>query len=87
MDSEDRSTQKDTSSSAVTSSLSDEQLIKFLGIDGNPMAQAVVDALSPQKRALYDRMATIEIELDLWQQGLGPKPQGVLVDFDRKAFR
>lgn len=67
--------------------MTDDQLKKFLGIDGNPMAQAVVDALSPQKRALYDRMATIEIELDLWQQGLGPKPQGVLVDFDRKAFR
>jgi hypothetical protein len=67
--------------------MTDEELIKYLGIPSDhPMGLTVVRALSPEKRACYERMASIEMELQLWQDGLGPKPN-ILVDFPRKAFR
>lgn len=67
--------------------MTDDQLKQYLGIANHPKAQKVVDALTANQRATYERMANIEIEVALWQDGLGPKPQGVLMDFDRKAFR
>ena len=34
-----------------------------------------------------DRMANLEIEINLWQHGLGPKPKGVLIDTVRDTKR
>ena len=68
--------------------MTDEEMATFLGIPADePKRLAVVKALSSGKRAVFERMATLEIELKLWQDGLGPKPTGVLLDFPRKAFR
>jgi hypothetical protein len=67
--------------------MTDDELAKFLGIEGHPKADAVIAGLSPEKRATFDRMATIEVEVDLWQQGLGPKPTGVLIDTVRDKKR
>lgn len=67
--------------------MTDDELAKFLGIAGHPKAQAVIAALPPAKRALYDRMAGLETELTLWQEGLGPKPAGVLLDTERSTRR
>lgn len=67
--------------------MTDEDLVKYLGIPSdNPMGMTVVRALSPAKRACYERMASIETELQLWQDGLGPKPN-VLIDTDRSTQR
>lgn len=63
--------------------MSDEELAAFLGIAGHPKRHAVIAALSPAKRALFDRMAGLEMEVELWQAGLGPKPTGVLIDTER----
>lgn len=65
--------------------MTDAELIKFLGIDGEPKAQALVDRLSPAKRSAYERMASLESDIALWQAGFGPKPTGVLMDFPRKG--
>lgn len=69
--------------------MTDEQLAKFVGItEMSAEVQALfIEKLPPEKRALFDRMANLEIELDLWQQGLGPKPQGVLIDTAKSCLR
>lgn len=68
--------------------MTDEQLADFLGIPSDhPMKASVIQALSPAKRASYERMANLEMELKLWQDGLGPKPQGVLIDTERSTRR
>lgn len=66
--------------------MTDEQLAKYLCISDNPMRDAVIKALSPAKRATYERMASIETELELWQAGLGPKPN-VMIDTERSTSR
>ncbi len=72
--------------------MTDEQLAEFIGIAGEPKAQKLIDGLSPEKRALFERMARLETEYKLWQDGLGPKPSGILLDTvqstkRRKAWR
>ena len=69
--------------------MTDAQLVKFLNIgDLAPEDQAkILRSLTPERRALYDRMAELETEIALWQMGLGPKPTGVLMDFPSKRRR
>lgn len=59
--------------------MTDEQLAQYLGISDSPKWPAVVRGLHPGVRATYERMAQLEVEIGLWQQGLGPKPSGVLL--------
>lgn len=59
--------------------MTDEQLAKYLGIADWPEWQKAVDKIEPSKRAVYERMASLEMEITLWQQGLGPKPRGVIL--------
>jgi len=67
--------------------MTDEQLAAYLGIPSDhPMKATVIKALSPAKRATYERMSSIETELELWQAGLGPKPN-VMIDTDRSTRR
>jgi hypothetical protein len=67
--------------------VSDEELIRYLGLAGEPKAQRVIANLTPAKRACYERMASLETDLFLWENGLGPRPSNVLIDYPRKAFR
>ena len=67
--------------------MTDDELIKYLGIPiDHPMGKTVVGALSPSKRACYERMASLETELQLWQDGLGPRPN-VMIDTERSTRR
>jgi len=67
--------------------MDDEHLAAYLGIPSDhPMKATVIKSLSPEKRACYDRMASLETELQLWQDGLGPKPN-VMIDTDRSTRR
>lgn len=61
--------------------MSDEQLSAFLGIDrlGWVQRTKIMLTITPDKRALYDRMANLETEVELWQAGLAPKPAGVII--------
>lgn len=63
--------------------MSDAELGAFLGLTP---AEAViaVPKITPEKRALYERMADVYLELQLWEACLGPKPQGVIVCRDHK---
>lgn len=67
--------------------MTDQELAKFLGIENEPKRDAFIAALPPKKRELFERMASLEIEVALWQQGLGPKPTGVLIDTVRDTKR
>jgi hypothetical protein len=62
--------------------MTDAELATFLGLSE---AEAhLVSKIKPDKRAVYERMAEVEIELGLWQAGLGPKPSGVIVTKGRR---
>ena len=67
--------------------MTDAELAKFLGVENEPKRDAFISALSAEKRALFDRMAEVEIEVALWADGLGPKPTGVLIDTVRATNR
>lgn len=66
--------------------MTDEQMAEYLGLKGHPKMLAVVRNLSPQRRRLYERMAEVEVEIELYEAGLAPKPQGVILTY-RKAKR
>jgi hypothetical protein len=63
--------------------MTDEQLAQYLNIRDWPNWQEAVTAIPAVRRATFERMATLETEIDLWSKGLGPKPTGVLVDSAR----
>jgi len=69
--------------------MTDEQLLEFLGVaKETPENRAkLLRSITPEKRALYERMAKLETELTIWQMGLGPKPTGVLIDSVRSVRR
>lgn len=67
--------------------MTDSELADYLGIPADhPMRMTVVQALSSTKRATYERMASLETELELWQAGLGPKPN-IMIDTERSTRR
>lgn len=60
--------------------MTDAELKKFLGIENELNADKLIARLSPLKRATFERMSELEVELNLWAAGLGPRPKGVLID-------
>ena len=69
--------------------MTDQELQEFLGISrcsASDIAK-VMATITPEKRKLYERMAAVEIETDLWLACLGPKPEGVLIDTERSTKR
>lgn len=60
--------------------MTDRQLAVYLGIIDSPKWPEVVASLTANQRAVYERMSRLETEIQLWQEGLGPKPSGVLID-------
>lgn len=68
--------------------MTDEEMAMFVGLSSEEENRVgFVKGLSPEKRALFERMASLEIEVRLWQDGLGPKPQGVIIDTERSTKR
>jgi len=68
--------------------MTDDELASFCGLkQDDPLRDKFIRSLSPNKRSLFERMAAVEMEVELWQAGLGPKPQGVLIDTDRDTKR
>jgi hypothetical protein len=61
--------------------MTDAELARFVGIpDDDPIRDKFIAKLNPTTRALFERMANVETEWNLYQAGLGPKPTGVLLD-------
>jgi hypothetical protein len=68
--------------------MTDEEMADFLGFPKNePKRLLAVQSLPPEKRALFERMAVVEVEANLWTAGLGPRPEGVLLDFAPEHVR
>lgn len=67
--------------------MTDDQLAEFLGIKGKIGWRQIIATTTPENRATYERMAQVETELHLWQLGVGPKPQGVIVCGPRQVRR
>ena len=63
--------------------MTDRQLAIYLGIANSPKWPEVIAALTKSTRGIYERMARLETEIDLWREGLGPRPTGVLIDASR----
>lgn len=59
--------------------MTDEQLADYLNIRDWPNWQEAIAAIPEPRRKLFEYMATLEIEVDLWSKGLGPKPKGALI--------
>jgi hypothetical protein len=58
-------------------------LAKFLGLADDARWPSAIAKLTAKQRATYERMANVCIELDLWQAGLAPKPENVIVCLPR----
>lgn len=68
--------------------MTDEEMAAFVGLSPEEENRVgFVKGLSPEKRALFERMAVLELQVKLWQDGLGPKPAGVLIDTERSTKR
>lgn len=66
--------------------MTDAELAEYLHLTPSE-AQIVIPKLSVSRRALHDRMKQVEIAAALRSEGLGPKPQGVLIDTERSTKR
>ena len=64
--------------------MTDEQLAIYTGIRDWPNWEEAVKQFTPKQRATFERMADFEMEWSLYQEGLGPKPTGVLIDEERR---
>jgi hypothetical protein len=66
--------------------MTDAELIEYLNL--TPYQAAIImPQITPEKRALYDRMRQVAHEAELWAAGAGPKPAGVLIDTVRAVNR
>lgn len=66
--------------------MTDAELAAYLNLSEDE-ALIVIPKIPPVRRALYARMKQVELEVELWLAGVGPKPQGVLIDTDRSMKR
>ena len=66
--------------------MTDAELAEYLHLTPAEAA-IVIPKLTPERRAFYDRMRDVVFEYELWKAGLGPKPQGVLIDTVRSTRR
>ena len=67
--------------------MTDAELAVYLGIDDDPRWPRAIAKLEPQRRATYERMADVEMELKVWQAGAAPMPKGVIVCHEHKRGR
>ena len=66
--------------------MTDAEMTAYLGIGHLPLV-VQVKLITGRKRATWERMAEIETELGPNDAGLGPRPRGVLLDYDRPPRR
>jgi len=64
--------------------MTDLELAKFLGIDDDERWPKAIAKLDPVKRANYERMSEVVIEIQLYDAGLGPKPKNVIICRDHR---
>lgn len=66
--------------------MSDEEMAKFIsGGDGWEEFLPVVTAWDAEKRETYEFLMTAAMAVELFDAGLGPMPDGVMVDYPRRT--
>jgi hypothetical protein len=63
--------------------MTDLELAEYLGIADDARWPKAIANLDPTKRAGCERMHEVENEIALWQAGVGARPTGVLMDFEK----
>jgi hypothetical protein len=63
--------------------MTEEQLAEFIGVTPADLLKPKMVAHLATHRALYERMAQVCVEAELYAAGLGPRPVGALLDFAR----
>lgn len=58
--------------------MTDADLCAFLGLTPAE-GSTVIPRLTPERRAVYERMAEVCDEIHMWEAGVGPKPTGVIL--------
>jgi hypothetical protein len=58
--------------------VNDEELAKWLNITPEEAA-VIIPRLTPERRAAYERMYDTYNEIVLWEAGVGPPPDGVIM--------
>lgn len=66
--------------------MNDEEFAKAMNLTPAEAA-VVIPKMPPEKRAAYERLIKLGDDLNLWMSGIGPKPQGVLIDTERSMRR
>lgn len=64
--------------------MNDAALAEYLGISDYPDRAAIIARIPPERRASYERMATLEVEIEQWLAGIRPRPKFVLIDLDER---
>jgi hypothetical protein len=67
--------------------MTDAELAEFLTPDDVALGLKIVGRMTLEKRATYERMSSVVDEIALWEAGLGPKPQGVIMTTPRGKYR
>lgn len=65
------------------SAMTDEQMADWLGLNADE-ATKILPKLTPEKRAAYEHMHEKYMEVMLWQAGVAPFPDGVIIDGPRQ---
>ena len=69
--------------------MNDAELAEFLGLARIKPEErdTIMASITPEERAMYEHMHQVEADLVLWQNGVGPKPEGVIVCRERRGHR
>lgn len=64
--------------------MNDDELIDFLCIRDEPQRDKILAGITPEQRAAYEHMREVCFDIELWEAGIGPKPQGVILCHDHE---
>ena len=67
--------------------MTDDELATYLGIAKSKNRDAIMAAITPERRAVYEEMALKELAIRLYLDGKGPRPAGVIVCRQRPRRR
>lgn len=71
----------------TVSKMTDDELLEYLGLPDGPDERAWIARLLWWQRDAYEAMRTKEHDIKLWQEGVGPKPTGVILCKEHKHGR
>jgi hypothetical protein len=67
--------------------MTDAELLEYLGLPDGPDEQAFVARMPLKLRNFYGRLRETEEDIRLWQQGVAPKPTGVILCHEHRKSK